>query len=137
MIEFNRKMVEQDDRLIEAYISKNRLQMTRFDDGYYGMITKQGEGIAATDSTTLTVRATIRLLTGEVCYKDSVITFQPGNTVEISGLHRVAGSLRKGAKASYIFPPLLAFGIYGDGNRIPQRSILVYDIEVLNVTVNN
>ncbi|MDR1681599.1 MAG: FKBP-type peptidyl-prolyl cis-trans isomerase [Prevotellaceae bacterium] len=136
MIELNREMVERENRQIETYIRRHRLPMQRFDDGYYGMITRHGEGIAATDSTILTLRATIRLLSGEVCYNDRIITFRPGNTAEISGLHRVAASLRKGARASFIFPPLLAYGIYGDGDKIPQRSILIYDIEVLNVAIN-
>ncbi|MDR2362615.1 MAG: FKBP-type peptidyl-prolyl cis-trans isomerase [Prevotellaceae bacterium] len=137
MIEYNREMVERDDRQIATYIRRHRLPMQRFDDGYYGMITKKGEGIVATDNTVLTLRVTIRLLTGEVCYKDRIITFRPGNTAEISGLHRVAAWLQKGTQASYIFPPLLAYGIYGDGDKIPQRSILVYDIEVLNVAPTN
>jgi FKBP-type peptidyl-prolyl cis-trans isomerase len=137
MIEFNREMVERDDEQIAAYIRQHRLPMQRFDDGYYGMITKKGHGIAATDSTLLTLRATIRLLTGEVCYKNRMISFRPGNTAEIPGLHRVAASLQQGTQASYIFPPLLAYGIYGDGRKIPQRSILVYDIEVISVTPNS
>jgi FKBP-type peptidyl-prolyl cis-trans isomerase len=136
MIEVNRRMVERDHEQIEQYIRDNHLPMERFSDGYYGMIMKKGDGRLATDSTTLTLRATIRLLSGEVCYQDRIITFIPGNTAEISGLHRVAATLQKGTQASYIFPPLLAYGIYGDGHRIPQRSILVYDIEVLNVTTN-
>ncbi|MDR3132616.1 MAG: FKBP-type peptidyl-prolyl cis-trans isomerase [Prevotellaceae bacterium] len=133
MRDLNRKMVEKDIEQIETYIKENRLPMQRSADGYYGMITKQGAGRWAVDGSTLTLRMTIRLLDGTVCYKDSVQTFIPGKTTAIPGLHHVAKLLQKGTMARYIFPPSMAYGFYGDGRRIPQRSILEYDIEVLDV----
>jgi len=36
-------------------------------------------------------------------------------------------------RAVLIFPPHLAHGIIGDGENIPPRSILVYDIKILEV----
>jgi FKBP-type peptidyl-prolyl cis-trans isomerase len=133
MIDLNRKMVEKDIEQIETYIKEKQLPMQRYADGYYGMITKQGAGRKAVDGTTLTLRMTIRLLNGAVCYRDSVLTFIPGKTTAIPGLHHVANSLQKGTLARYIFPPSMAYGLYGDGRHIPQRSILEYDIEVLEV----
>ncbi len=133
MVEVNRLMVEKDDELIREYIAREALPMTRYGEGYYGMIAQEGSGPTAVDGTTLTLRATVRLLTGEICYQDRLITFVPGQTTAISGLHTVAKTLQKGTHARYIFPPLMAYGIYGDGDKIPQRSILDYDIEVLDV----
>ncbi|MDR0694684.1 MAG: FKBP-type peptidyl-prolyl cis-trans isomerase [Prevotellaceae bacterium] len=133
MIDLNRKMVEKDIEQIEAYIKEKQLPMQRYADGYYGMVTKQGAGRMAVDGSTLTLRMTIRLLNGAVCYKDSILTFIPGQTTAIPGLHQVAKSLQKGTWARYIFPPSMAYGLYGDGRQIPQRSILEYDIEVLEV----
>ncbi|MDR1405746.1 MAG: FKBP-type peptidyl-prolyl cis-trans isomerase [Prevotellaceae bacterium] len=133
MIDVNRRMVEKDMEQIETYIKERQLPMQRFADGYYGMITKQGAGQPAVDGLMLTLRMTVRLLNGTVCYKDSVLTFVPGKTTAIPGLHQVAKSLKKGTLARYIFPPAMAYGLYGDGRQIPQRSILEYDIEVLEV----
>jgi FKBP-type peptidyl-prolyl cis-trans isomerase len=133
MRDLNRQMVEKDIEQIEAYIKGKQLPMQRYADGYYGMITKQGAGRMALDGSTLTLRMTIRLLNGAVCYKDSILTFIPGKTTAIPGLHHVAKSLQKGTLARYIFPPSMAYGFYGDGRQIPQRSILEYDIEVLEV----
>jgi len=133
MVEVNRMMAENDDEKIRTYIRDNSLPMQHFDDGYYGMIAQAGEGPFAKDGTTITLRVNIRLLNGEVCYAAKDIVFKPGQTTEIPGLHRVAAMLQKGTKARYIFPPLLAYGIYGDGKNIPPRSILEYEIEVLMV----
>jgi FKBP-type peptidyl-prolyl cis-trans isomerase len=133
MIDLNRRLIEQEFEQIETYIKEKQLPMQRYADGYYGMITKQGAGQPALDGSTLTLRMTIRLLNGAVCYKDSVLTFVPGKTTAIQGLHHVAKSLQKGTLARYIFPPSMAYGLYGDGRKIPQQSILEYDIEVLAV----
>ncbi len=129
----NRMLTEQDEETIRTYTNRHNLSMQRYDEGYYGMIVQAGTGPFAVDGTTLSLRATIRLLDGEVCYSDKEITFKPGKTSEIPGLHRVAASLQKGTKARYVFPPFLAYGIDGDGNKIPPRSILEYEIEVLDV----
>jgi FKBP-type peptidyl-prolyl cis-trans isomerase len=39
-----------------------------------------------------------------------------------------------GDKARLILPPHLAHGLLGDENRIPARSIIVYEIELLDIT---
>ena len=135
-IEVNRQLVEKDHAIIEQYIRDNKLAMQAYDNGAFGMIIKQGEGVFGTNETVLKLKATVSLLTGDICYKDTTIAFVPGKTVAISGLHDVAKLLQKGTLATFIFPPSLTYGIYGDGNRIPQRSILRYDVEVLSVTKN-
>jgi len=135
-VEVNRQLIEQDNEIIEQYIQDNNLKMQAYDNGSYGMITKQGKGIFGTDGTALELRTTVSLLSGDMCYKDTTIAFIAGKTVAISGLHNVAKLLQKGTSATFIFPPALAYGIYGDGNQIPQRSILRYDVEVLSITKN-
>ena len=41
--------------------------------------------------------------------------------------------LHEGDKATFIMPPHLAHGLPGDGNRIPARSIIVYEVELVKV----
>ena len=43
--------------------------------------------------------------------------------------------LRKGNKARFILPSHLAYGFSGNGNDIPPRATLLYDLEVLEVLV--
>jgi len=39
--------------------------------------------------------------------------------------------LKQGAEATFILPPFMAFGLIGDGKKIPSRSILVYNVTIL------
>jgi FKBP-type peptidyl-prolyl cis-trans isomerase len=42
--------------------------------------------------------------------------------------------LREGDKARFILPPHIAHGLLGDENRIPPRSVIVYEVELLNIS---
>jgi len=50
-----------------------------------------------------------------------------------SGLEEGILLLRVGDKATFIMPPHLAHGLQGDGDRIPARSIIMYDVLLLKV----
>jgi FKBP-type peptidyl-prolyl cis-trans isomerase len=50
-----------------------------------------------------------------------------------SGLEEGILLLREGDKAKFILPPHLAHGLLGDDNKIPARSIIVYDLELLSL----
>ena len=41
--------------------------------------------------------------------------------------------MRAGDKARFIIPPHLAYGLLGDENRIPARSIIIYQVELVDV----
>jgi FKBP-type peptidyl-prolyl cis-trans isomerase len=38
--------------------------------------------------------------------------------------------LKPGGEAIFIIPPFLAYGFVGDGNKIPSRAVIVYNITV-------
>ena len=40
--------------------------------------------------------------------------------------------LRPGGQGTFIMPPFLGFGLKGDGNKIPSRSIIVYEIRIID-----
>ena len=42
--------------------------------------------------------------------------------------------LKEGDAARFILPPYLAFGLLGDENKIPPRSTIVYNVEMLKLT---
>ena len=76
------------------------------------------------------------MLDGTVCYEskpDSLGTFVVGHGGVESGLEQGILMMKQGQKAKFIMPPYLAHGLIGDAKRIPARSIIVYDIELLKV----
>jgi FKBP-type peptidyl-prolyl cis-trans isomerase len=48
------------------------------------------------------------------------------------GLNQGLRMLKRGGEALFILPPFLAYGLKGDGNKIPSRSVLIYEIKILN-----
>ena len=42
--------------------------------------------------------------------------------------------MREGDKAKFIMPPNLAWGLIGDEKKIPARSIIIYDVELIKLT---
>ncbi len=51
-----------------------------------------------------------------------------------SGLHHGVKHLSVGDKAKFILPSHLAFGTYGDGEKIPSKATLLYDLELIEIT---
>ena len=73
------------------------------------------------------------LLDGTLCYssteqgpKDIVI----GRADIEPGMNEGLKLLRRGAEAIFILPPFLAYGLVGDGKKIPPRSTIVYNVSI-------
>ena len=55
-----------------------------------------------------------------------------GRSEMAAGLNEGLKMLKPGGEAVFIIPPFLAYGLKGDGNKIPARSIIVYEIKMIN-----
>jgi FKBP-type peptidyl-prolyl cis-trans isomerase len=78
----------------------------------------------------------VKLLTGDMIYSSKELgskTFEIGHGGVESGLEEALLYLKLGDKAKLIIPSHLAFGLLGDQNKVPPRSTLVYDIEIVNL----
>ena len=83
-----------------------------------------------------TVKMVITLLNGDTCYnwkKGGEESFTIDYDHNESGLHEAIKKMRAGDKAKVILPSHLAFGVAGDFDKIPTRSSVVYDIELVRV----
>ena len=82
----------------------------------------------------VTLKYRVSLLNGNICYNSDslgVKQFIVGKGGVESGLEEGILLLKQGDKALFIMPPHLAHGLQGDGNKIPQRAIIVYDVDLL------
>jgi FKBP-type peptidyl-prolyl cis-trans isomerase len=78
----------------------------------------------------------LSLLDGTECYSSKnqgLKQFIVEKSEAEPGLHEAVQLLHPGDSALVIIPPHRAFGLAGDGNRIPPRSILVYEIRIDSV----
>lgn len=136
LIEVNRILVIKDQQRIKGYLERNDIQMQQTETGLWYLIDKQGEGPKAETGRRATINYRIGLLDGTECYnskKDGPKSFVVGRGGVESGLEEGILLMNEGGKANFIMPPYLAHGLPGDGNRIPARAIIVYDVELVSI----
>jgi FKBP-type peptidyl-prolyl cis-trans isomerase FkpA len=136
MIEVNRILVSKDQQRIKGYIERHDLKMKVSQTGLWYMIKEEGNGLKAVSGKIAKIAFKVNLLDGRECYNSEKIgpkEFLIGKGGVEAGLEEGILLLREGGKASFIMPPHLAHGLTGDGNCIPARAIIVYDIEVLSI----
>lgn len=136
LIEANKMYVKQESDEIDQYVRHRGWNMTTTGTGLRYMITKKGNGEAAVADKYAKVNYRISLLNGTICYSSDSTgakDFLVGRDNVESGLHEAIQLLHVGDKAVFILPSHLAHGLIGDENKIPPKSSVIYDIELLAV----
>lgn len=134
MAELNRYLVQKDRERIENYNERKNLKMEETSTGLWYYIRRAGEGDPFGDNDRVVFDYECTLLDGTFCYSSKEsgprdITL--GRAELEAGLNEGLRMLRPGAGALFILPPYLAFGLPGDGKKIPPRSVIVYEVSVL------
>ncbi len=128
---YNEKDLQQFDVKIQHYLKNHHLEMERTNSGLYYHIEKEGEGefIKFTDVVSFKYKG--RLLDGTVFDEASKpVTFEIKQL--IGAWKEMMLYLKPGGKAQLIAPPQLGYGDR-DLDDIPPHSILIFDIEVVEV----
>ena len=95
-----------------------------------------GEGDKAREGQVATLKYKVSLMDGEEVYSsenDGPRSFMIGQDNVESGLHEAVTYLKLGDKAQIILPSHLAHGLTGDNNKIPPRSTVIYDLELIGL----
>jgi FKBP-type peptidyl-prolyl cis-trans isomerase len=135
MTELNRYLVQKDREIIQNYIERKDIKVTESPTGLWYLIKKEGSGQFIKDNDKVTMNYECRLIDGTVCYSSDDLGPKQviiGKTDIEPGLNEGLRLLKPGAEAVFILPPFLAFGLVGDGKKIPPRTIIVYDVSILS-----
>jgi FKBP-type peptidyl-prolyl cis-trans isomerase FkpA len=136
LIGANRLLVQKDREKITDYLKHHNLTLHESASGLWYGIIRQGSGAKVKENMQVTLKYQVTLLDGTLCYNSDSLglkQFIVGQGGVESGLEEGILLLHEGGKALFIMPPHLAHGLPGDGNRIPARSIIVYEIELLKI----
>jgi len=136
LVEVNKILVRKDRQMIQGFIDRNQIEMQESETGLWYTIIEKGDGIASESGKQATITYRIGLLDGTECYNSTIQgakTFLIGRGGVESGLEEGILMLNAGGKAKFIMPPHLAYGLPGDGDKIPARAIIIYDVEVLSI----
>ena len=132
----NKYLAQDDEDVMVGYSRRMGWDMKIDSTGMLYQIYEKGTGDKVKKLKFVTLNYTVSLLNGTICYSSDstgAITFRVLQGGKESGLEYGVLKLREGDKARFIMPPYLAHGIIGDENRIPPRSIIIYDVEVVKV----
>ncbi len=136
LVGVNRILIKKDTEKIKAYLKRRNMIMQQTESGlWYSVIERGGEKLVK-QGQKATILFKVELLDGTPCYNSDSLgpkQFRVGKGGVESGLEEGILLLHEGDKAVFIMPPHLAHGLMGDGNCIPPRSIVVYEVKLLKL----
>lgn len=138
------KQNAKEEKEIKEYIDKNKLNTTKSPKGVYIAVTQEGTGAQPKNGDIVSVNYTGKLLDGTVFDSNTDSTVRPGMPLQplefpvgegrvIPGWDEGIAQLKKGSKATMVIPSALAYGLQGGGPTIKPNSILVFNVELLDV----
>lgn len=138
MIQANKSYVEEESARIRAFVKRQKWEVKETGTGLRYMIYHRASDIGETakEGQFAKVNFKISLLDGTLCYNSDDTgpeKFLIGQDNVESGLHEGITYMRVGDKAKLILPAHLAHGLIGDQHKIPARTPIVYDIELLEL----
>ena len=140
LMDVNRYLVSRDVDSIRAYTRLKGWEMTETGTGLFYQILERRTGYRSESplktGDQVKMSYEIRFLDGKLVYssrESGPRVFIVDQSESEPGLHEVARFLVPGDSARIIVPPHLGFGLVGDGDRVPARSILVYSVRVTGV----
>jgi len=132
LIEINRSLITQDRQQITGYLSKTNRQFTETNTGLWYSVIEAGKGQTIKTGNDVSYDFECTLLNGDPCYSGTQ-TIRVGYTDAGSGVTEGLQLMQEGSDYLFIVPPYLAFGLTGDGGKIPGRAILVYRIRIKDI----
>ena len=124
--------VKQNETEIIDYLSEHSLEATRSNSGLYYIIQEQGEGDFPDSNSTVTVKYKGYFLNGKTFDQSNQdgITFNLQQV--IAGWTEGITYFREGGKGMLFIPSKLGYGSTSR-NGIPGGSVLIFDIELLDI----
>ncbi|HBH82982.1 MAG: hypothetical protein A2X03_18620 [Bacteroidetes bacterium GWA2_40_15] len=138
LADINRYIVQKDRERIQNYSERKGLAMKESPAGLWYKIEKEGNGAFFKENDRIVFEYECSLLDGTRCYsskdlgpKDVVL----GRSELPAGLNEGLKLMRPGGVAIFIIPPFMAYGLIGDGKKIPPRATVVYNIQIVSKDV--
>ncbi len=130
-----REKLEKARKEFYAFVNENYPTAIQAEEGYYYVITKEGNGEKPNKGQTITAHYTGKFTNGNV-FDSSVkrgtpFQFPLGAGRVIKGWDAGFAQLSKGSKATLLLPYDMAYGERGSRS-IPAKSTLIFDVELID-----
>jgi FKBP-type peptidyl-prolyl cis-trans isomerase len=137
MLAQQQQQMEIDSTKIEQYLDNNSIDAQTTDSGLRYVIREEGTGPQPSPGDTVYVHYTGRILDGEEFdssyERGEPLAFPIGQGRVIPGWDEGIALLNEGGEATLYIPSPLAYGQQARGDVIRENSILVFDVELVDV----
>jgi FKBP-type peptidyl-prolyl cis-trans isomerase len=136
LINMNTYVAKRNQELIERFVNRTALKMIETGSGLWYEVYYHGNGEAVSKGDTVALSFKLRLLDGTII--DSTSENKPkifivGKGGVEAGIEEGVLLLNQGDSVRFIIPPHLAFGNFGDQQKIPPSAFLFYDLCLVSV----
>ncbi|MBQ6683525.1 MAG: FKBP-type peptidyl-prolyl cis-trans isomerase [Bacteroidales bacterium] len=129
MINANRVVIQSEATQIESYVNRRGWEMKPLPCGALYWQTVSGQGPAINPEDTVVVTYRLEALDGTPFYTNQRDTLVVGRRHVTVALDDILQQLHYGSQAWMIAPSNAAYGVVGDGDRVPSRTVIVYNIK--------
>ena len=136
--EANKQLVKEEAAQIDAFVLRHHFSMQMTGTGLRYEIFAHGTGTSLPLQHDLVqISYKMFFLDGTLCSQTDAAnppSFRLGEGTETRGLEEGIMMMKEGDKARFIVPEHLAFGLTGDGKKIPPATTLYYDITLHKIS---
>lgn len=136
LIKTNRYLVKSERVDIDNYIRRHQWEMQETGSGLRYMIAEKGSGPKVEEGNLIEIKYSLWLINGDLVYSSidsGPKSFIVGKGGVESGLEEGVLMLHEGDKARFIIPAHLAHGLLGDEKKIPPRTAIIYELELIKI----
>ena len=130
MINANRTIAQSEETSINEYVARHGWPVKTLSNGVRVWEYEAGDGAAVDYEDSIHAYYSVEAINGTLIYPAEEAHFVAGRKPNMTGLDDAVLTLHHGSRAKVILPSALAYGIAGDGDRIPQSAILVIDLKI-------
>ena len=132
LINANKTIAKSEETSIDGYVARRGWNMNRLSCGARVMETNKGTGKAIGYEDSVTFHYTLTTLNGKTLYQDVAESIVVGRNQVPTGLDAALLTLHYGSQATIIIPSEAGYGVVGDGDRVPARTVLIYELKIDN-----
>ncbi|HOZ87614.1 MAG TPA: FKBP-type peptidyl-prolyl cis-trans isomerase [Bacteroidia bacterium] len=133
-VRVNRQVAQKESDEMDYYAKSHQMPFIKTPSGIrYFVYKPSAKGDSVKKDMQITMNFQIKLLDGTECYSSATEgpkTFIVAHDDLESGIHKGVQYLKRGDKAIFLIPSVLAHGLLGDMKKIPPQMPIVYDVEI-------
>jgi len=136
LIRINRQLLDDDRSRILEYAKRRNWDLEQTQTGLYYQIIEEGEGPVPKTGDKVSFSYKMETLDGKPIYssdKHGLKSFVVNESAIEAGWNEMSQIMKVGDSVRMILLPHLAFGLMGDGQGVPARQSILYELRLLKI----